>query len=127
MRPIEWRRIQLYRLGQFVKENLDALTECLCLDLGRPKQETMMGDLGPSLERILINASKLEEWIKPIELSVSPWQESWRPRVEKHPKGVVLIVVWVLLLTSATKLTASKSITVDPEGWEFPMQKSVVM
>jgi hypothetical protein len=92
-RPIEWRRNQLYQLVKFLKENSDALAECLRLDLGRPKQEAIMGDLGPSLERILITASKLEEWTKPTEPIVSPWQQSWKPRVEKHPKGVVLIVV----------------------------------
>jgi aldehyde dehydrogenase (NAD+) len=75
-----------------VKENSDALVECLRLDLGRPKQEAIMGDIAPSLERILINTLKLEEWTKPIEPIVSPWQQSWRPRVEKHPKGVILIV-----------------------------------
>jgi len=80
-----------------VKENSDELAECLRLDLGRPKQESIAAELSPSLERILINASKLEEWNKPLEPIVSSWQQSWRPRVEKHPKGVVLIVVWVEL------------------------------
>ena len=76
-----------------MKENSDALAECLRLDLGRPKQEAITGDISPSLEKIRISASKLEEWNKPTEPTVSSWQQSWRPRVEKHPKGVVLIVV----------------------------------
>jgi len=101
--PIEWRRHQLRQLARFAQENADALAECLRLDLGRPKQETMMAEVVAIVERSLICAEKVGDWAKAEEPTVQPWQQSWKPRVEKHPKGVVLIIAFVaqfLLLTS---------------------------
>ena len=94
-KPLSWRRHQLLQLARFVQENADDLAECLRLDLGRPKQESFMAELGSLIQRCLICVEKLEEWVKPEELVVPDWQAGWKPRVEKHPKGVVLIIAYV--------------------------------
>lgn len=91
-KPLAWRRHQLLQLARFAQENADDLAECLRLDLGRPKQEAFMTEVGAVIGRCLACVDKLEEWVKPEELVVPDWQTSWKPRVEKHPKGVVLIV-----------------------------------
>lgn len=91
-KPLSWRRHQLLQLARFVQENADDLAECLRLDLGRPKQESFMAEVGSLIQRCLICVDKLEEWVKPEELVVPDWQAGWKPRVEKHPKGVVLII-----------------------------------
>ncbi|KAF8801541.1 NADP-aldehyde dehydrogenase [Phlegmacium glaucopus] len=91
-KPLAWRRHQLLQLARFAQENADDLAECLRLDLGRPKQEAFMTEIGPIIERCLICVEKLEEWAKPEKLVVTDWQAAWKPRVEKHPKGVVLII-----------------------------------
>ena len=51
-----------------------------------------MAEIGAVIGRCLICVDKLEEWAKPEELIVPDWQAGWKPRVEKHPKGVVLII-----------------------------------
>jgi aldehyde dehydrogenase (NAD+) len=93
---LAWRRHQLLQLARFAQENADGLAECLSLDLGRPKQEAFMAEVGAVVGRCLICADKLEEWTLPEELVVPDWQASWKPRVEKHPKGVVLIIACVI-------------------------------
>ncbi|KAF8961613.1 NADP-aldehyde dehydrogenase [Flammula alnicola] len=91
-KPLKWRRHQLLQLARFAKENEDALVECIRQDLGRAKQETVMSEVTPIVERSLICAEKLEEWTKPEEVTVQAWQQGWNPTVHKHPKGVVLIM-----------------------------------
>ncbi|PPQ79732.1 hypothetical protein CVT25_003299 [Psilocybe cyanescens] len=92
-KPYEWRRHQLLQLARFAQENSDALAECLRLDLGRSKQEAIMGDVSAVISRCLLAAEKLEEWMKPEPVVVnSPLQRGFKTSVERHPKGIVLIV-----------------------------------
>ncbi|KAF9522163.1 aldehyde dehydrogenase [Crepidotus variabilis] len=91
-KPIAWRRHQLHQLARLAQENADEIADCIYKDLGRPKQEAIMGDVAAVIERSLIVASNLEEWAKPEEPTVQPWQQSWNTRVEKQPKGVALII-----------------------------------
>ncbi|KAF8166014.1 aldehyde dehydrogenase [Crassisporium funariophilum] len=92
-KPLAWRRRQLLQLARFAQDNAEALAECLRLDLGRPKQEAMFAEIAPVIERCIICAEKLEEWCKPEEVPVAAdWQQSWKPRVERHPKGVALLI-----------------------------------
>ncbi|KAF4619978.1 hypothetical protein D9613_004641 [Agrocybe pediades] len=92
-RPIAWRRHQLLQLARLAKENADEIAECLRLDLGRPKQEAIMAEVGPIIDRCVIAAEKLEEWTRPEPVDVSaPWQKGWNTKIERHPKGVALII-----------------------------------
>ena len=91
-KPVAWRRRQLLQLARFAKENADALAEAIRLDLGKPKQEVIMAEVHPVIERSLIAAEKVEEWVKPEPVTTQAWQQGWNPRIEKHPKGVVLII-----------------------------------
>ncbi|KDR77921.1 hypothetical protein GALMADRAFT_118796 [Galerina marginata CBS 339.88] len=91
-KPIAWRRHQLLQLARFARDNSDALAECLRQDLGRPKQEAIMAEVVPIIDRCTIAAEKLEEWVQPEHITTQAWQQGWNPTVEKHPKGVVLII-----------------------------------
>ncbi|KAH9486012.1 Aldehyde dehydrogenase family 3 member I1, chloroplastic [Psilocybe cubensis] len=92
-KPLEWRRHQLRQLARFAKENADALAECLRLDLGRPKQEAIMAEVAPIVNRPLAAAEKLEEWMGPEAVTLTaPWNKTFKTRVERPPKGVVLII-----------------------------------
>ncbi|KAF9523238.1 aldehyde dehydrogenase [Crepidotus variabilis] len=91
-KPIAWRRHQLHQLARLAQENADEIADCLYKDLGRPKQESIFADICTTIELSLLAASKLEEWTTHGEPPVQPWQQSWKPRVEKHPKGVGLII-----------------------------------
>ncbi|PPQ75058.1 hypothetical protein CVT26_012060 [Gymnopilus dilepis] len=92
-KPIAWRRKQLLQLCRFAKENVRAIEECLFLDLGKPKQEALMSEIASSIDCALHAAENVEKWARPEFVTTSqPWQQAWNPRVEKHPKGVVLII-----------------------------------
>ncbi|PPQ71655.1 hypothetical protein CVT26_010574 [Gymnopilus dilepis] len=92
-KPVSWRRCQLLQLARFVKENADAMADAVALDLGKPKQEFMMTEVSASIERSLIAADQVAEWAKPEAVTpAKEWQKGWNPRIEKHPKGVVLII-----------------------------------
>ncbi|KAG6831116.1 hypothetical protein H0H87_006141 [Tephrocybe sp. NHM501043] len=91
--PIAWRRHQLHQLVRMVQENADALAASLASDLGRPRQEAFMAEIGAVVEKVLISAKKLEEWTKPVQVkNVPDWQKSWSPTIYKGSKGTVLII-----------------------------------
>ncbi|PFH47735.1 hypothetical protein AMATHDRAFT_67022 [Amanita thiersii Skay4041] len=91
-RSLEWRRHQLLQLARMAKENGDALAAAVNADLGRPKLETFLGEVGPIIERCMICADKLEEWTKPERVEVPDWMKLWNPTVYKAAKGTVLII-----------------------------------
>ncbi|KDR68932.1 hypothetical protein GALMADRAFT_230970 [Galerina marginata CBS 339.88] len=92
-KPIAWRRRQLLQVARFARDNSDALAECLRLDLGRPKLETITQEIIPVIDRCITVADKVEEWAKPDLITAQAWQQGWNPTVEKHAKGVALIIV----------------------------------
>ncbi|CAA7269777.1 unnamed protein product [Cyclocybe aegerita] len=93
-KPLAFRRHQLHQLARLAQENADALATAIHLDLGRPKQESIMAEVGAIVERSLICAEKVGEWVQTEDLEgkVEVWQRGWRPRVVKEAKGVVLII-----------------------------------
>ncbi|KAJ3481791.1 hypothetical protein NLJ89_g12183 [Agrocybe chaxingu] len=108
-KPLAYRQHQLRQLARFAQENADALASAIQRDLGRPKQETIMAEVGAIVERSLICAEKVAEWAGTEELAgrVAPWQRGWRPRVVKEPKGVVLVIACVFLLSFSSRCSLS--------------------
>ncbi|KAG6867507.1 hypothetical protein C0993_001900, partial [Termitomyces sp. T159_Od127] len=95
-RPLEWRKQQLLQLARLVQENADAFAEALAADLGKPRLEAFLGEIGPVLDKALTCVEKLEEWSKPIQVEVPDWQKSWNPTIYKRSKGTVLIISYVV-------------------------------
>lgn len=92
---LAFRRQQLYQLALFARENADAIASCIFTDLGKPKQETIMAEVGPIIERSLLAAKHLEEWVggeEGEEVKLGGWQKEWKAKVERRAKGVVLII-----------------------------------
>ncbi|KAJ7718540.1 aldehyde dehydrogenase [Mycena metata] len=79
---IEWRRHQLHQLARMA----------IAQDVGKPKVETYFAEIGPIVQRCLLNAEKLEEWTSPVNVVVPDWQKSWSPTIYKGGKGTVLII-----------------------------------
>lgn len=77
-----------------MQENGDALAESIYLDMGKPRLEVYLTEIGPLVERSIICAKKVAEWASDDDRSadVDDWMKSWQPRVRKEPKGVALIV-----------------------------------
>ncbi|KAF9446190.1 aldehyde dehydrogenase [Macrolepiota fuliginosa MF-IS2] len=94
-KSIPWRQQQLLQLARLAQDNAEAITEALHRDLGKPRLEVFLAEVGPIVERSVICAKKVVEWAKDEDKSseVDDWMKSWRPRVRKEPKGVALIIV----------------------------------
>lgn len=94
-KPLNYRITQLHNLVRFVQQNANALADCLNNDLGKPRQEAIGTDIGPVVQRALSAAANLEKWLDKEDgkIGVETFQKNWKVRVEKSPKGVVLIVV----------------------------------
>jgi aldehyde dehydrogenase (NAD+) len=75
-----------------LQENLDALLDSLVADLGKPKMESLIAEVGPIFQRAITCAEKLEEWTKPELPEVPEWQKSWNPTIHRVAKGTVLII-----------------------------------
>ncbi|KAH7922135.1 aldehyde dehydrogenase [Leucogyrophana mollusca] len=91
-RSIAWRQHQLYQLARMCQENADAFCDSLLADLGKPKLEVLMGEVGAVVDRAVRSAQQVEEWAKPEHPEVPDWQKPWNPTLLKVPRGAVLII-----------------------------------
>lgn len=64
-------------------------------DLGKPRQEVTMIEIGGPLRSALEAAEQLEEWAKPEKVKVEEWRSSWDTSIYPVPKGVALIISYV--------------------------------
>ena len=77
-RPLEWRKHQLYQLARLAQNETNAICDALARDFAKPRFD-VMGEILVIVERTLISAEKLEEWIKPEQPDVPESQKSWKP------------------------------------------------
>ncbi|KAI0055289.1 aldehyde dehydrogenase [Artomyces pyxidatus] len=92
-RPLAWRRQQLIQLGKMLQENEERLAEAIHIDLGKPRLETTVADIGPVVYGVTVALESLEEWTAPEKPSKLPqWRANWDTTVYKSPKGAVLII-----------------------------------
>ncbi|TFY54872.1 hypothetical protein EVG20_g9533, partial [Dentipellis fragilis] len=92
-RPLAWRKHQLHQLARMAQENKDAFVTALKADLNKPALETLLGEVGPIIERSIKSAEQLDEWAKPEPVQVkAAWQQSWGSTLYKTPVGVVLVI-----------------------------------
>lgn len=52
-RDLKWRKHQIQRMYDMVAQNEDRLTEALKLDMNKPVNEAMSGDIAPVLDECL--------------------------------------------------------------------------
>lgn len=80
------------------QDHTEEFVDALYKDLGKPRLEAILQEVGPIVERSVLCAKKVAEWAKDEDKSseVEDWVKSWKPRVRKEPKGVALIIAWVL-------------------------------
>ncbi|KAF8636269.1 hypothetical protein AX16_011039 [Volvariella volvacea WC 439] len=94
-KPLAYRAHQLLQLARMVQENAPAFAQALALDLGRPSLEAYAGEIAVVVERALVCADKLHQWVhgeEDFSDRVPEWKRSWRPRVFREPRGAVLII-----------------------------------
>lgn len=91
-RPLSYRRRQLLQLARMMQDNITALEDALLADLGKQRQESITGEIGPIITGSIHAAESLEEWTKPEKPKVEAWRSSWDTTVYRVPKGAALLI-----------------------------------
>ncbi|GAA5863483.1 hypothetical protein JCM3774_005309 [Rhodotorula dairenensis] len=91
-RPIEYRKRQIKQLGFLIQDNEDLLCRALEQDFGRPRFETVTGELNPAKQEINEVYAHLDQWAKPVRVQTSFTWKGVKPTVYQEPKGVVLVI-----------------------------------
>ncbi len=108
----EWeeRRNRLQRLLDLIKDNEAAIETAIDADFaGRPRVETQIAEIFPSLSEIRGAIKHGKRWMKPRSAGVSKWFLPARANVVPRPLGVVgIIVPWNYpLFLAASPLVAA--------------------
>jgi len=90
-RPIAWRQHQLYQLARLAQNERELICDALQKDLGKPKTEVLMAEVGCIIETAMKSAEQLPVWAKTEYPEVADWQKPWKPTLYKAPRGTVLI------------------------------------
>ncbi|KAH7908395.1 aldehyde dehydrogenase [Hygrophoropsis aurantiaca] len=91
-RPIEWRQRQLKQLVKMCQEKYEDFYEALQIDLGKPRVEVLLGEVGAVIARATKSEQQVAEWAKPEHPEVHGEHAKWNPTVHKAPRGTVLII-----------------------------------
>lgn len=89
-RPLGWRRQQIGRLRELVRDHGDELVEALRADLRKPSLEAWAADVGQVTVEARLALRNLKRWTRPERGSWIPIPGS--TRTLREPLGVVLII-----------------------------------
>ena len=88
------RRDRLARLRRLVEDNESAIEDAIHADFGgRPRLETQIAEVFPSLGEIKGALRKGHQWMRPRKAGVSLWFQPATAHIQPRPLGVVGIVV----------------------------------
>lgn len=89
-RTLDWRRDQLKRLRQMIRDHGDEFVEALAADFGKPELEARMMDVGQVPIEASLALRNLKKWTRPQRVGGIPLVG--RARILHEPLGVVLII-----------------------------------
>jgi coniferyl-aldehyde dehydrogenase len=90
----EERRDRLARLRRMIADNEVAIEDAIHADFGgRPRTETQIAEVFPSLGEIKVALRKGRKWMQPRPAGVSLWFMPARAHIQPRPLGVVGIIV----------------------------------
>ncbi|KAK0458933.1 NAD-aldehyde dehydrogenase [Desarmillaria tabescens] len=92
VQPIAYRKYVLLQLGYLLKDNVARFEDALMADLGKPKIEVTLTEIGPSISEIKDAYSNVEKWAKPEKPGFSMNYTPMRRVIYKQGKGIVLII-----------------------------------
>ncbi|MBA2281061.1 MAG: aldehyde dehydrogenase family protein [Acidimicrobiia bacterium] len=119
-RPAAWRREQLEGLYRLFVEGEEELVEALRLDLGRPRLEAFVGDIGHAKGELRYLAKHVERWMKPTKVKVPALAAPGRAAIQPEPLGVALVIapwnypIQLLLEPMAAALAAGNCVVGKP-------------
>ncbi|MEE4331251.1 MAG: aldehyde dehydrogenase family protein [Wenzhouxiangella sp.] len=91
-RSLDWRRSQLDALERLLDENEEAIEQALSIDLGKPPQEVLLGEVGLLYSEIGHARRNLKRWSRPRRVFTPMVGQPGRSWVQPEPLGVVLIM-----------------------------------
>ena len=91
-RPIGWRKAQLRRLADLIRENEQAMVDALASDLGRPSFEAWLAEIKYLLLEIDHTLRDLAEWMRPERHPAPMVLQPGSAYVQPEPLGVVLVI-----------------------------------
>jgi aldehyde dehydrogenase (NAD+) len=91
-RPLAWRREQLQRIADLMRDHADDFVRALRQDLGRPEFEARFADIAIVKNEALAAKKRLAAWTKPQRVRTPLDQKPARSRIVREPLGVVLII-----------------------------------
>jgi len=99
------------------------VAEAISKDLGKPRFEVFLSEINLMTQRSIEYAKEIGEWTKDEDMSQfnEDWQGGWIQKARKEPKGVVLIIAYVLLPITDFLLTS----TIHLRPWNFPLVLSL--
>jgi len=97
-----------------LRENVEAIVQAFSVDLRKPRLEVLMGEIGPIVHRATQSIPLLDEWASDESVPAPDWQKSWSPTVLKRPKGVVLVISCVSIVSSSSILHLCDTCVKDP-------------
>eukprot|EP01006_Ploeotia_vitrea_P001472 TRINITY_DN104909_c0_g1_i1.p1 TRINITY_DN104909_c0_g1~~TRINITY_DN104909_c0_g1_i1.p1 ORF type:complete len:519 (+),score=334.36 TRINITY_DN104909_c0_g1_i1:111-1667(+) len=91
---IRWRKQQLLKLRDLIKENELELQEAVKKDLHKPAAECNLTELGMALNDIAYHYNNIDAWTAPEKVSqdVPFIQRLDNPQIRRDPLGLVLII-----------------------------------
>lgn len=87
-----FRQTQLEKLRRGIETREAELLEALGADVGKPRLEAFLSEIGFVLSQIRHAQRRLRRWMKPRRAKVPPIAWPGRARVRPEPRGVVLIM-----------------------------------
>ena len=91
-KPIEFRLAQLAKLEMMIRQNEEAIKECLKKDLGKPETEAYLSEVAFVLEEITFAKKNLRKWMAPQKIPASVNVAPAKCQVQSEPLGEVLII-----------------------------------
>lgn len=91
-RPDEWRLAQLRGLERLLVDNEAELAAALLADLGRPANDSFLGDIAPTLAEVRFALKHLARWRRPQRVGLPLSQRPGRAWFDFEPLGVVLVI-----------------------------------
>merc|ERR1719188_295001 len=91
-----------------LKENADAVVEAIHLDLGRPKMEGFLAEVGQAVGELDFIIKNLKSWMEPEARNTPLLSQPGKSKVVREPKGLVLnLTPWNFPINIAVTSTAA--------------------
>ena len=119
-RPLNWRRRQLQQLRRMLVEHEDAFHDALAADLGKPRIEGYLTDVGFVLNEIDDMLKNLGKWNERVRVSSPMVTKPSKSFLQPEPLGVVLVIapwnypVQLLLVPVAGAIAAGNAVVMKP-------------